>query len=724
MNWTNAKLVFVRESLDQLRDRRMVFLYTLLPLLLYPAIGLLTFQLGQFIHQTATVVEVVGVEHLPAKPPLIVGDRFNRVLFDEDIEARLLIAKPKPSIDSSPEAPRERLPKDIDARLWIPTGFKESIKKRAEYFARKRAGERDLGEPPAVLTPVLLYDSAKESSMATRKRLGDALKDYERAIAAHELVQLDIPFEATQPPFETELSDIADAGHQEAAVWAKVFPLLLVVWALTGAFHPAVDLCAGEKERGTLETLLCSPASRTEIAVGKLCTIMVYSIITVVLNVGSMALTGYLILQHVPPFGAPPALAGVWIALALIPLSIFFSALCLGLGAFARSTAEGHFYMMPVFLFIMPLATLPMLPDVKMSLGYSLIPISGMVLMLRLLIEGDYAQVWPYVLPVTAVTLGCGGVALKWAVEQFNREAVLFREAEQVDPKLILRSIFFNRPAMPTATAALVCAIFLLLGQIILGGLLGPSPTLAARLFVSQLVILAIPVVMAMATTSRPREALQLRSCRWWMVPAAALLAVAFHPVVGWMGALIQTLYEIPPELKSQLAKLEEQLLALPLWQVLGLMAVAPAIAEEVAFRGFVLSGFRRLGGEWRAILISSLFFAVTHLILQQSLSAFVLGIILGYLALRSGSIFPAMAFHVCHNGLLVSQAFPRLLEAAPGLQWLAFEHEQFGLLFHWPYALVAGLLSLALLSLWHRNGIAEASLQPEEQPLPSSTSA
>ena len=68
-------------------------------------------------------------------------------------------------------------------------------------------------------------------------------------------------------------SDVADVEIAAAArCGRKSCPILLLLWALTGAFYPAVDLCAGEKERGTLETLLSSPAARSEIVLGKLLT--------------------------------------------------------------------------------------------------------------------------------------------------------------------------------------------------------------------------------------------------------------------------------------------------------------------------------------------------------------------------------------------------------------------------------------------------------------------
>ena len=88
-----------------------------------------------------------------------------------------------------------------------------------------------------------------------------------------------------------------------------------------------------------------------------------------------MGITGFFILQHVPGFGAPPIASLGWVLMAMIPLSAFFSALCLAISAFARSTAEGHYYMMPLFMVMLPLMMIPLMPDIKMNLGYSLLPV-------------------------------------------------------------------------------------------------------------------------------------------------------------------------------------------------------------------------------------------------------------------------------------------------------------------------------------------------------------
>ena len=100
------------------------------------------------------------------------------------------------------------------------------------------------------------------------------------------------------------------------------------------------------------------------------------------------------------------------------------------------------------------------------------------------------------------------------------------------------------------------------------------------------------------------------------------------------------------------------------------LMAVLPAICEELAFRGFILSGLRHMGHKWRAILVSSLLFGVAHGVVQQSVMAVLFGMILGYLAVQTGSLLPCMTFHAVHNalGICASHWIPQLLDKYPQL--------------------------------------------------------
>ena len=127
-----------------------------------------------------------------------------------------------------------------------------------------------------------------------------------------------------------------------------------------------------------------------------------------------------------------------------------------------------------------------------------------------------------------------------------------------------------------------------------------------------------------------------------------------------------------------------------------------PAVCEELAFRGFILSGFRHLGHKRRAILYSALLFGLVHGILQQSLIASLVGMVLGYVAVQSGSILPCMVFHLCHNGLAIlnSRITPDMIPNWPLLRAFAAPADAGGCAFTWP-SVVAGAMAAFLLLAW-----------------------
>ena len=92
-----------------------------------------------------------------------------------------------------------------------------------------------------------------------------------------------------------------------------------------------------------------------------------------------------------PSVIAPPTLqAAFWMVLLLIPLAAFFSAVCLSLAVLARSMKEGQYYMTPLYLICLPLIFLTLMPGIELNLFYSLVPITGVALLLRALIMGNY----------------------------------------------------------------------------------------------------------------------------------------------------------------------------------------------------------------------------------------------------------------------------------------------------------------------------------------------
>ena len=123
-------------------------------------------------------------------------------------------------------------------------------------------------------------------------------------------------------------------------------------------------------------------------------------------------------------------------------------------GVFARSTKEGQYYLMPLFLVTMPLIGLTLAPGVELNAFYSMVPVTGVALLLQKLMAAG-TPAWEhglYVGPVLAPMIIYSWLALRWAIDQFNREEVLFREAERLDIRLWVRRLLREKELLPTLT--------------------------------------------------------------------------------------------------------------------------------------------------------------------------------------------------------------------------------------------------------------------------------
>lgn len=726
MNWSNVSLIFRREVRDQLRDRRTLFMIFLLPILLYPLMGTSLFKFAQFGRQQAARVLILGRAELPPAPLLIVeaaaesGEAkpqfyFAQNLFRDEERAKLLVlsfAEELPtSTGDDPAAEAERYARrnvqegDYEAVVHFPRGFSEKL---AQF---RRLSPQDLVDGVAgpekleVPEPRIYFSTATDRSLTTYTRVLDVLQRWRDALGRETLVALGVP-ESTARPFNLADEDVAElTGRRGAAVWSKILPCLLLLFALTGAFYPAVDLCAGEKERGTLETLLISPAERSEIVWGKLLTVMLFSMAMSLLNLVSIGFTSQLILSQVRYFGPPPPLAPLWLLLALVPVSALFSALCLALASLARSTKEGQYYLMPLLMVTLPLVLLPLAPGFELNVGNSLIPITGVMLVLRSMLEGNYWQALPYVPLVAGVTLFCCLLAIRWAVDQFNSESVLFRESERLDLGLWLKHLMRDREDTPNVAAALFCGVLILLVQFFMTTALGKQlaqADFAVLALVTQLAGVATPaLLMTVMLVRSPRKTLLLRLPRLAALPLAVLLALCLHPAVNALQVLVMYLYPLSDAMTQSLKGLTQNQ---SLGMLLLVVAVTPAICEELAFRGFILSGLRHLGHTRQAIALSSLLFAMAHTIFQQSILTFIMGLVLGYLAVQTGSLLPGMLFHLTHNavGVLSGQLKPERLERTPALRWLIDDPAGEGPLYRWPLIALGAALGLVIL-LWFR---------------------
>jgi sodium transport system permease protein len=714
VNLRNVKLIFLREVKDQLRDRRTLFMVAVLPLLLYPALGLGMMQLNVLFREQPRIVVVLGAEHLPTEPALLDGHRFAKSWFPPNADPNRLVV----ITDLPGGAAREGLPENIDPAVLLTQA--EEIRHELPVN-RQRAGELfgkcglqvlvvvppDLGKnldevrealaarptrddvPTGYPRPEIVYNKADEKSQITYNRVTDVLESWEARILDAWLTLADLDAKFTHPVVG-EPVNVALDEQIAASLWGRLFPALLVIMSVTGAFYPAIDLVAGEKERGTMETLLICPATRSEIVLGKFFAVMLFSCTTALLNLASMGFTGRHIASMAPTgalsqsggVGLPPLLSIVWIVVLLLPLAALFSALCLALATFARSSKEGQYYLTPLLMVTLGLTMFCLSPGVELTPQYSLMPVAGVALLLKgLLLSPLHAgALYPYVPGVLISSTAYSALALWWAIDQFKREEVLFREAERFELRLWIRHLLRDKEPTPSFSEAGFCFVLIMMLQFfslrfLQQKLLMVSTADAAQraqtmmhlLLVQQLAIIASPALMmgVMLTTS-VRKTFGLCWPGWKWLGAAVVLPFALHPLaIELLAHLHWLLGDLPPGAREALAPLTDA--EQPFWLVLLTFAVAPAFCEEVAFRGFILRGLSRGGRVLLAIGLSSLAFGVMHMVPQQVFNGMLMGLVLGALAINSRSLFPAIVFHFLNNALGVMHA--RVSARAP--EWL-----------------------------------------------------
>ena len=247
------------------------------------------------------------------------------------------------------------------------------------------------------------------------------------------LAQREVPASVLKP-FSIVRQNVAPPAKVTGNALGGILPYLIIMLCLTGAMYPALDVTAGEKERGTMETILCCPVGRTELVLGKFLLVVTTSIGTVVLSIVSMGAT-FLVARQLLAGALPPAafkmisaidlggLAGVF--LMLLPVAVMFSALLLMIGLFSKSFREAQSYAGPLMLVAVIPTVLGLLPGVDLTASYALVPLVNVCLVCKEMIAGTWH--WNYIALIFGSACVYAAAALAVTVWMFHREEVLFR---------------------------------------------------------------------------------------------------------------------------------------------------------------------------------------------------------------------------------------------------------------------------------------------------------
>ncbi|MFQ5411026.1 MAG: ABC transporter permease subunit/CPBP intramembrane protease [Phycisphaerae bacterium] len=529
--------------------------------------------------------------------------------------------------------------------------------------------------------------------------------------------------DAVLTPLRANSLSTTSPDRQFAKVLAMVVPFLLVTMTVTGAMYPAIDLTAGERERGTLETLAVSPVPSGQIVAGKFGVIVTIAMATTTLNLASMtAVIHFSKLDKL--FSASKSesagevleieskitenavmmdgtIGGIQrdnierrkqletvadksvgfittaapvVLLSMIPFAVLFGGVMLAVCSFARTFKEAQNYMMPVMMAaIVPAMIVSYMPTIRLEGVLQVMPVANIVVLMRELFLGHHDAAAIFICLLSTCLYAAAAVAL--AVRVYGNEAVLFSDVGTYKT-LLLRRYMRPMPHPAAAFALLTVAVIFPLNfyaQSSLVRLDASGTRNLAMLAMIQVLFFALPVLfMAWYMKLDLRRTFSLRIPGPVHTMAALLLAASIVPVSNLLLEIQSTFFS---ESQAAAELLEKQFVMFenaPLWIILLAFAVAPAICEEILFRGFLMAGLRERLSPIKTILVVGLIFGLFHIYVVKIPIVSLMGMLLTFVCLRSGSIFPAILVHIANNGLAVA-ASRLAADGQPGLQkWLA----------------------------------------------------
>ncbi|PAJ73957.1 sodium ABC transporter permease [Pseudoalteromonas sp. NBT06-2] len=397
--------VFKKEIKELLRDKKTLLFVVALPVLIFPILfalmGYLMSQATIEAEQKIHVYAITGSEYAP--------EFSEKIMFHKNFQ--LSDTKYK-TVDEMKDAVKSG---DLDVGILIHNNARTTLSEGIQSD-----------------WTVVFNDSSALNFIY--KRVNDALNSFSEILQAEKFEQLGVTKEqsiALLNPIKLEKIDTADKRENLGEKLGAIIPYLLIPLVLAGASYPAIDLGAGEKERGTLETLLLTPVTRTELVLGKFFTVLVSSLATACITVVSMGFWASVagrffdaqIITEV--MGAIGVVDLSLILLMLVPLAGIFSSLVLAISIYARTFKEAQNYMGPLSMVAFMPLLVAMMPNMELTMNTAMIPITNVALAIKELIKGtvDYSMVGM----IFAATLVLAGVLMSFCVHWFKKESVLFR---------------------------------------------------------------------------------------------------------------------------------------------------------------------------------------------------------------------------------------------------------------------------------------------------------
>ncbi len=401
MKLGNVAIIYRKELKDILRDRKTLISMFLFPLILFPlmTVGFNRFEqrMRERAKQESAKIMILGAEHAP------------------DLAGRIRTAEGLQVVSAAGDYAQQISDKKIRAAVQFPAGL--------------QAG---LGSPAATSEPakvkIYLYTTETRSE-STAEKLDEIITQYRQDVVARRLAAQGMS-SASVKPIEIKQENVAADEKVAGRRFAIILPYFIVFLCFMGAMGPAIDMSAGEKERGTLETILASAVGRDDLVMGKFLVVLTTSLVTAVMSLASYTFTMRFSASYVQQMTAGrtftislQVLLSVF--LIVLPMAILFSATLLAVALLAKNFKEAQSYTGPMMIVVILPAMAGMLPGVELNAALAMVPILNVSLAAKELLTGSFPIV--HLTIVFASTCAFAGIALFAAFRMFQTESVLFR---------------------------------------------------------------------------------------------------------------------------------------------------------------------------------------------------------------------------------------------------------------------------------------------------------
>ncbi len=497
--------------------------------------------------------------------------------------------------------------------------------------------------PPDVLVLTTVYRADRDDSESGAARMRRLLARARRALRGATLDEagFPLPVAAVARVFEVNL---ASKGQVAGLTLGRLLTPLLLLFLLSGSAVVAIDTLAGEKERGTLETLLTTAVARAEIVAAKQLLILTVAAVITIIQVGNLLLyVGFELIPTTTNFAAAvtPATAVLLLVLYL-PVAALVASVLLVVSGHARTYKEAQLLFFPVFLVGMLPGLAAMLPGLPLRSAIVLVPVANISVAVKDTLVGRTD--WMFTALAWFVTAAAAAWAGRVATRALSTERLIALAAAEAEELLGGPALF---PRHVLRWFAVLWALLLIIAvnfETILD-IRAQAVVNIVGLFIGG------SFLMIRRYRLNVREALALRPVR----PAVWVAVVLGVPAALLTGIGVSRLANLFLPVPRQLVESFGQMLlpeSVPFWQLLLLLTILPGIGEEIAFRGVLLYGLhRRLRPAGVAIAVG-LVFGLFHTSLFRIFPTAYLGVILATVVLLTGSIFPAMLWHALNNTL------------------------------------------------------------------------